>query len=114
MAMRFKLPFAPTLEVLSPGLDCVSGAQTLSANTKAGARAAIGPGGFLSGGSTGAKSHELDLTSGVMAGLLGGDDLIPRFFAADNGVSFLFGSRPAGGGGKPGPIICTVPMPEPA
>jgi len=45
------------------------------------------------GGSSGANSYTLGLTSDLIAHLLAGDDLSLRLFAADNVVSYLSSSR---------------------
>lgn len=63
------------------------------------------------GGSSGANSYSLSLTSGIVGDLLAGDDLGLRLFAADNQVSYLFSSRSGGFSVRPTLLISAVPEP---
>ena len=47
----------------------------------------------FAGNTGGANSYSLILSSGLIADIVGGDDLSLRLFAADNNVSYLFNSR---------------------
>jgi hypothetical protein len=47
----------------------------------------------FAGNTGGANSYSLDLSSGMVADIMGGDDLSLRLFAADNNISYLFNSR---------------------
>lgn len=65
------------------------------------------------GGSSGANSYALSLSSGLLAEVLAGDHLSLRLFAADNGVSYLVNSRSvAASGNRPTLIISVVPEPR--
>jgi len=62
------------------------------------------------GGTSGANTYNLNLSSSLLAKVLAGDDMSLRLYAADNTVSYLFSSRSTGGG----PEITIVAVPEPA
>ena len=47
----------------------------------------------FAGNTSGANSYSLGLSSGLIANILGGDDVSLRLFAADNNVSYLLNSR---------------------
>ena len=64
------------------------------------------------GGSSGANSYTLGLTTGLIADLLAGDDLSLRLYAADAAVSYLFSSR-ANGSSAARPTLIIVSVPEP-
>ena len=64
------------------------------------------------GGSSGANSYTLGLTTGLIADLLNGDDLSLRLNAADDNVSYLFSSRANGtSASRPTLIINAIPEP---
>jgi hypothetical protein len=64
------------------------------------------------GTSGGADSYSLNLTSGLLADALAGDNLSLRLFAADDQVSYLFTSRANGTvANRPTLIINAVPEP---
>ncbi|MEY2409354.1 MAG: hypothetical protein QOF48_2024 [Verrucomicrobiota bacterium] len=66
----------------------------------------------FSGGSSGANSYSLDLTSGLTADILAGNNASLHLFAADNTVSYLFSSRAATAqSSRPQLIIVAVPEP---
>ena len=69
---------------------------------------ALGTFGF-GGGTSGANNYALVLAPGLVAKLLAGDVLSPRLFAADNSLSYLFGSRASGAG----PQLTVIAVPEP-
>jgi len=62
------------------------------------------------GGSSGANTYSLGLTSGLDADILDGGQLSLRLFAADANASYLFSSRTTGGA-APELIITVVPEP---
>jgi hypothetical protein len=62
------------------------------------------------GGSSGANSYSLNLSSSLIDDILNGDPLSLRLFAADSSVSYLFSSRSATGL-APDLIITVVPEP---
>ena len=64
------------------------------------------------GGSSGANSYTLGLTSSLLAHLLAGDDLSLRLDAADSDVSYLFSSR-ANGSSANRPTLTVSAIPEP-
>ena len=65
------------------------------------------------GGSSGANSYALSLSSGLLADVLAGDHLSLRLFATDNGVSYLVNSRSvAASANRPTLIISVVPEPR--
>jgi hypothetical protein len=64
------------------------------------------------GGTTGANSYALNLSPGLTADILSGDDVSLRLFAADNSVSYLFSSRAATFPSQP-ELIITLAVPEP-
>lgn len=47
----------------------------------------------FAGNTSGANSYSLNLSSSLVADIMGGDDLSLRLFAADNNISYLFNSR---------------------
>jgi len=64
------------------------------------------------GGSSGADSYGLTLSSTLIADLLAGSDLSLRLYAADDSVSYLFSSRATGTiASRPTLIINAVPEP---
>jgi len=63
------------------------------------------------GGSSGANTYELGLSSSLITKLLAGDDLSLRLYAADNGISYLFSSR---ANVAAGPQLTIIAVPEPA
>lgn len=63
------------------------------------------------GGSSGANTYSLGLSSGLLADIEDGGDLSLRLFAADSSVSYLFSSRAVSGGPAPDLIITVVPEP---
>jgi hypothetical protein len=64
------------------------------------------------GGTSGANSYSLDLSSQLAAGILTGGDVSLRLFAADNNVSYLFSSRAAtAASNQPQLIVTAVPEP---
>lgn len=69
----------------------------------------------FAGNSSGANSYSLDPSSGLMADIMGGDDLSLRLFAADNGVSYLFNSRNISGplSAEPTLTVDAEVVPEP-
>lgn len=65
------------------------------------------------GGSSGANDYALNLTSGITADLLAGNDLSLRLYAADSSVSYLFSSRTGNpSSSRPELIINAVPEPN--
>jgi hypothetical protein len=66
------------------------------------------------GGTSGANSYALNLSPGLTADILGGDNVSLRLFAADNSVSYLFSSRAATlPSSQPELVITTLAVPEP-
>jgi len=65
----------------------------------------------FSGGSSGANTYQLGLSSSLVAKLLAGDDLSLRLYAADNSISYLFSSR---ANVAAGPQLTIIAVPEPA
>ncbi|MDB6022390.1 MAG: hypothetical protein JWQ04_2247 [Pedosphaera sp.] len=65
----------------------------------------------FAGGTSGANTYSLNLTSGIINDLVAGDDLSLRLSAADSQVSYLFGSR--SGGAVTQPILTVTAVPEP-
>lgn len=69
----------------------------------------------FSGNTSGLNSYSLNLSSGLVADVLGGDDVSLRLFAADNDVSYLFDSRTGGSGASFHPTltvdVATIPEP---
>ena len=61
------------------------------------------------GASSGASASSLDLTSGVVRDLEGGDEMSLRLYADDDNISYLFNSRMA----SPGPELVITATPEP-
>lgn len=47
----------------------------------------------FAGNTSGANTYSLNLSSGLVADIMGGDELSLRLFAADNNISYLFNSR---------------------
>lgn len=70
----------------------------------------------FAGNTSGADSYSLDLSSGLVADMMGGDDLSLRLFAADNDVSYLFNSRntTAGVTTEPTLTVQVAVVPEPS
>lgn len=64
------------------------------------------------GGSNGANSYGLNLSSGLTSDILTGSNLSLRLFAADNQVSYLFNARTATPASSGPQLIITV-VPEP-
>jgi hypothetical protein len=64
------------------------------------------------GGSSGANSYSLNLSSGLNADILTGNNLSLRLFAADNQISYLFSARTATPASSGPQLIITV-VPEP-
>jgi hypothetical protein len=67
------------------------------------------------GGSSGANTYTLSLSSGLVADALSGSDISLRLFAADSSVSYLFDSRTGGSGSAfhPDITIEATAVPEP-
>ena len=66
----------------------------------------------FAGGSSGANTYTLNLTSGLIADVLAGNDLSLRLYGADNVVSYLFSSRAnASSANRPTLIVSAIPEP---
>jgi hypothetical protein len=63
------------------------------------------------GGSSGANSYTLALSSGLTSDILNGSGASLRLYAADNSVSYLFSSRAAAAPNQPQLVITVVPEP---
>ena len=63
------------------------------------------------GGTSGLNSYALSLSAGLTADILNGSSASLRLFAADNSVSYLFGSRSQPAPNQPQLIITVVPEP---
>jgi hypothetical protein len=57
------------------------------------------------GNTSGENTYSLNLSSGLEADILGGDDVSLRLFAADTDVSYLFDSRTGGSGDSFHPML---------
>jgi hypothetical protein len=69
---------------------------------------------FSFGGNTsGANSYSLGLSSGLLADIMGGDNLSLRLFAADNTISYLSSSRSTSLSTEPTLTVNVVTVPEP-
>jgi hypothetical protein len=64
------------------------------------------------GGSSGANSYSLNLSSGLSSDILAGNNLTLRLFAADNQISYLFSARTATPASS-GPQLIITAVPEP-
>jgi hypothetical protein len=98
-------PAAPTTDGIT--YDSLLSTFTDNANDQALGTFSFG------GGSSGANSYLLALSSGLTAEVLTGDHLSLRLFAADSAVSYLVNSRSVGvSANRPALIINVVPEPR--
>jgi hypothetical protein len=97
----------------APTMDGISFNTLLSTYINNATDQPLGTGSF-NGGTTGATSTLLNLTSGLTGDVTAGSDLSLRLYAADSAVSFLFSSRSdATIGNRPELIIAVNAVPEP-
>lgn len=68
----------------------------------------------FAGNTSGQNTYSLDLSSGLVGDVMGGDDLSLRLFAADNNISYLFSSRDTGvASTEPTLTVDVITVPEP-
>lgn len=69
----------------------------------------------FAGNASGANTYSLNLSSSLVADIMGGDELSLRLFAADNNISYLFNSRNIAGPltAEPTLTVDVATIPEP-